>query len=876
MGKDSAYLEIARICLELLLRTVDVDTISSLSFQGENDYKGMKKEDFLRKARAYIACSTEDENEQIYEWLRDMLQNQENGIFDFIYRIAEDFLVIERGRIWYRKEFAEEGSGFFLWRELTTKVGMEIFRAALMAKQEIAQDDLAEYLCAPFPEIDYEDINEILGKNGAEGIAENHFHLKGSFPVFLLNWSCLMNHIGDGNDFFYWFHELREKEILLQEGEEKKMGLFASCILAASYRVHLFEMFSNMPESQRMEFSSRRDYDESDLGTIRTQIDSYRELTEPQWNGAEKEICLDYALYDQWERCFFYDEVSIAGERYFLYRCFQSVFDGSFGHEEKNLFYKYLIISLRLRSELVQTNGDRGFANFLAYQNRKEDILDYYPEYEKHIMRLTVCSLRRHQNLSSLELRISPKPEAAKTLGKIRSYDRVSEAEKRGGISGEYFYVLHFPKGKEQEIVELLPRDSKLREQMDRQIQEQKILLREQWSAYQNFESIPRVRGYDTCSNEIGCRPEVFAQFYREIQLFTEEMGIENIRWTYHAGEDYLDLTDGLRAIDEAVNFCSLPPGSRIGHGMALGIDAEQYYRMRNSRVVLPKQDLLDNLVWTLGFCEEHGIVIGNQLKLSLKMKVQELLEEVYGIDGKTEVIALPGVDLASREAAAAAPSEEELRRQYGTEPWRESGTELWRDYYHGWKLRGDRPQLYLDSSEPLHTAVYRGALREEAAEYRKKPECRQYYAAYHYRTSVREIGKKADVFRVSAEHAVLIGRMQEELREELIQRKIAVECNPSSNYQIGPFYRYEDHPMLRMYGRNLNPTPSARLNISINTDDMGIFQTYLELEYLTMYIALLKSKDQYGNARYKKEEILQWLKDVKKFGHEQAFVWKH
>jgi len=39
--------------------------------------------------------------------------------------------------------------------------------------------------------------------------------------------------------------------------------------------------------------------------------------------------------------------------------------------KKKNLFYKYLIISLRLRSELVQTNGDRGFANFLAYQNRK-------------------------------------------------------------------------------------------------------------------------------------------------------------------------------------------------------------------------------------------------------------------------------------------------------------------------------------------------------------------------------------------------------------------------------------------------------------------------------------------------------------------------
>lgn len=891
MEKDKAYLEIARICLEILLRTVDFEKISPLSFHGDNDYRGMRKEDFLRKARAYISCSTEDENEQIYEWLRDMLLNREDGIFEFIYEIAADFLEIDHSKIRYRKELAEEGSGFFLWRELTTKVGMEIFRAALLAKQQINQNDLAEYLCAPFPEIDYDDIKEILGKGGAEGIAENHFHLKGSFPVFLLNWSCLMNHIGDGNDFFYRFREFREREILLQKGEEKKKGLFVSCIFASCCRVHLFEIVSDMPAEQRMEFSCRRDYGEADLGMLRTYIDSYRELIQPQWNGAEKEICLDYALYDQWERCFSYDEASIAGERYFLYQCFKAVFDQRFDHEEKNLFYKYLVISLRLRSELVQTNGDRGFANFLAYQNRKEDILDYYPEYEKHIMRLTVCSLRSHQKLSSLELRISPKTEAAETLGKIRDYDRVSEAEKGSQAFGEYFYVLHFPKGREDEIVELRPRDSKLREQMDRQIEEQKILIMEQWSAYQNFGNIPRVRGYDTCSNEVGCRPEVFAQFYREIQLFTEEMGIENIRWTYHAGEDYLDLTDGLRAIDEAVNFCSLPQGSRIGHGMALGIDAEQYYQMRNGRVVLPKQDLLDNLVWTLGFCEEHGIVIGKKLKLRLEKKTQELLEEVYGNDGKPEVITLPELEMAEKEAAAAVlPVSEHSEQPDGgktegmevqkAERRGISGdvepAEAWQDYYHAWKLRGDRPQLYLDYSELLHSAVYRGALREAAAEYRKKPECRQYYAAYHFRTKVREVGKKADVFRVSADHAVLIGRMQEELREELIQRRIAVECNPSSNYQIGPFYRYEDHPMLRMYGRNLNPTPSARLNISINTDDMGIFQTYLELEYLTMYIALLKSKDRYGNARYKKEEILQWLKDVKKFGHEQAFVWKY
>ena len=62
-------------------------------------------------------------------------------------------------------------------------------------------------------------------------------------------------------------------------------------------------------------------------------------------------------------------------------------------------------------------------------------------------------------------------------------------------------------------------------------------------------------------------------------------------------------------------------------------------------------------------------------------------------------------------------------------------------------------------------------------------------------------------------------------------------------------------------------------MNISINTDDMGIFQTSLEMEYVTMYVALLKSKDENGKARYTKEAVLKWLDDVKAFGHIQAFT---
>lgn len=41
---------------------------------------------------------------------------------------------------------------------------------------------------------------------------------------------------------------------------------------------------------------------------------------------------------------------------------------------------------------------------------------------------------------------------------------------------------------------------------------------------------------------------------------------------TYHTGEDFLDIVDGLRAIDEAMLFLQMEKGERLGHAMALGV----------------------------------------------------------------------------------------------------------------------------------------------------------------------------------------------------------------------------------------------------------------------------------------------------------------
>ena len=96
------------------------------------------------------------------------------------------------------------------------------------------------------------------------------------------------------------------------------------------------------------------------------------------------------------------------------------------------------------------------------------------------------------------------------------------------------------------------------------------------------------IRGIDACANEINCRPEVFAQSFRYLSdiMFESEYVNNNrsqkimtkLHTTYHVGEDFFDIVDGIRAVDEALLFCGLGRGSRIGHGLALGVDPYTYY----------------------------------------------------------------------------------------------------------------------------------------------------------------------------------------------------------------------------------------------------------------------------------------------------------
>ncbi|MCY6369411.1 hypothetical protein [Clostridium ganghwense] len=56
-------------------------------------------------------------------------------------------------------------------------------------------------------------------------------------------------------------------------------------------------------------------------------------------------------------------------------------------------------------------------------------------------------------------------------------------------------------------------------------------------------------------------------------------------------------------------------------------------------------------------------------------------------------------------------------------------------------------------------------------------------------------------------------------------------------------------------------------LFVSINTDDQGVFDTYLENEYVLMAIALERAKSLYNQAM-----IYEWLDRIRQMGLEQSF----
>lgn len=851
-------MEIERGNIEILFRRIPYMAVGSQAksesglIQNTHTYKNIDKKIYMRNSEKVFPCMSENERDNAYQLACERMwdaQGRNPSVFRMLTDISKRLLQLDGDEIRCRFD------RLLYWRELSFPFGQDLFTCAYLAAYDLEHGIQTKcFTWLPIIRSNNDRLHNILNK----GMAENHFHLNGSTKVFELNWVSLMNQI-EGR-----IHDFKKISSTLQEYYDdpfdvsvKKESFYEECQRAALYRVYLFSVIKG---NKYMIGKSEKLLIYLQKGTrpdeIVSDIQELIGLAEVGYGAGINGTVLDYAL----ERSMINENDGecriLAGERRFLYDCFKYAAGDKFTEEQKDLFYAYLIIRTDFRGEIIQTNGQVGFANFSNYQDRKEYFIEGKRAYEEELVRLALNETLKRKNMRSLEARICPKDTSSKLLKELKRYERIVKEDcGTESFASEYdklFYVLHFPKLYDKPYAPGTPRNDNVRKKSAKQARSITALLA------RHMEINKHIKGVDACSSEIACRPEAFGQIFRYLSdtvVVCEEERKDDFRTssktgklytTYHAGEDFLDIADGLRAIDETLLFCGFERGSRLGHALALGIEPEEYYKFKEYKIVLAKQILLDDIVWMICKAKEFGCHIESSLKTRLEAKYVDLYEDIFGGDGDNET--LPSIY----------------------------------EYYQSWKLRGDKPELYrLGKDEFKKKMSYielqrfdRYQLNDKISnEIRKNDRYRKLYHEYHFNKQVRQKGDEIIVFQVDLNYSKLIRKLQDCMIRQLVNMGIGIETNPSSNYLIGTIKQYDEHPILRFNSRKLKETENnTALSVSINTDDQGVFDTLLENEYALMTLALKRAQDTEANLLYDIEDIYEWVDYVRRMGIEQAF----
>ena len=636
---------------------------TSLIVNSEIQYDNINRDTFVKIAGYYLKYYSNDELDNLFDYIKNEYEDQANYVRGFEigkYEDKEGFSVFDAILIFATRVLQEiDGEpicryeNVLRWRFTSHLLEEDIFTTAYLAFQDCREGKRnRDFSWKPVIGNNNEHLNWIL----RQGLADNHFHLKGSAPQFPLSWINMMNHVrskkyekileGYGNKRLSVSYEIGTEEEHLYSLYLK--AALIRCFLFAQITEQEFFIANNLVRNNYDPDPETRKWSTENLVMFllkdKTEIIFYRNKIQEnidffRTNKGEKQ--LDYALTGEYRKGIGKNEVnnSLSGERWLMYEMFLRIYAKSVKDQKYfNLFYLYLVIKRAVRAELVQTNENIGFDNFEKYQNRKEDFIEDTP-LEKEYIKMALKGTIVNQNILHLETRLTPRKTALQNKKYIEKYDKVMKNDKE--LMERYFYVFHFVKEKDNE--KLLNSDSYCRHyQKRRSLQKQAkaiALFRTKFP-----ETAKRLRGIDGCSREIGCRPEVLAQTYRYLKNHivyakrnkvyydnNKEVTVPQLQMTYHVGEDFQSLVDGLRAIEEAIMFFNLNCGSRLGHALALGEDPDEYYEGKKNCILITQQDYLDNLVWVYYRIKRFSLIGYEDLLLNIEQEYNKYFRLIYG-----------------------------------------------------------------------------------------------------------------------------------------------------------------------------------------------------------------------------------------------------
>ena len=755
------------------------------------------------------------------------------------------------------------------WHTLSSTLGEDLLVCAYLASSDLknAHSGIRNDFAWPaFIKTDDPTLEAMLEMP----LADIHAHLKGSSLNFDINWICLMNHI-DGRE--EQFKTLASFTQGTNNGRRTYIQLYRDAIVAAAIRLYLAQHAmgaKDFPIKELMVILKAK-VDESVLGmtnhlqeAIQTALFTYGK----SFIDSERveKLQLDYAIRNgvtvprgKQESCAY---SLLSGERHILYSTLKGIYDGKYNDGRiATLLFIYLLIKNEIRHEISQLNDTTGFKNFSVYEERKLIFAkeESYEVYKKAAIHLAVASFfgdrpegsRYHETRITPEVRDEKKNKDALELNieeidfNDRAIDDPMFKTRRKDTPWPYRYIYHFIKesdNTDKEYLGVKPRHYELRDKVKAQSEGIWALRNSLETDSRGCFYADRIVGIDAANSEIACRPEVFAQAFRFLRRHQitkkQEHCPADLGITYHVGEDFMDIVDGLRAVDEALRFLQLQKGDRIGHGLVLGVDVERYYELRNYTVALSLQMQMDNAAWLWNKMVRLGI--RNKTKEELERRYGECFRRVYPKYGWT-----PDIDL----------------------------------YYSSMLLRGDNPECYDASgriSNPYDPATEWGTKAlvrsKECDDARQQKEVCKLYYLYHYDKDGKQNGGIFDTWEVDEEMCKTIELVQRDLLRQVEKDGIAIECNPTSNFKIGEIDRYDRHPITTFNSiRHAGNPKEFEVSVSINTDDKGVFSTSIEREYALVAHSIIR-KCRLEDNNMKDSDVYEWLDNIRLHSLNQRF----
>ncbi len=304
---------------------------------------------------------------------------------------------------------------------------------------------------------------------------------------------------------------------------------------------------------------------------------------------------------------------------------------------------------------------------------------------------------------------------------------------------------------------------------------------------------LERVRGLDLCTDELGVPLWVLLPLVKHVcragrlaaqSLRSSTHPVQPLRLTVHAGEDFVHLLGSIRRVGEAVEYLPLREGDRIGHGVSLGVNVDEW-AARSTGLAIPRGERMFDLIYAW-HCAVHSA--NDVLRAWLPWLGQEACRLACAIfGGEHSAVTLDALAKSLHRTSDLA------RAGFPT---------------------GPAPQP-TDKVDQLLVAW----LRDRSVFQRA------------------QLLERIDVGREVA----LITALQTHVRSLLTRAGIVVEINPSSNLLIGHLGDLTDHPLWRLCPPIESAGAPGHVRVCIGSDDPITFATRLPDEYQLLADAMIE-----------------------------------